>query len=168
VLDMGARVVRVAVAVGLTVALLAACGDDDTASTERSTTTSTTVAGLADGVHFGYLREYTAGHNFIYATFDEAELLTGDEALAATEAAGYEEPTDYFIRNEDESVVEVNVDPEAEVLDIRYGTDDCCDPLPSDPVRFAMDREAAEETQNTVEITVEDGVVVKLEEIFFP
>jgi hypothetical protein len=40
--------------------------------------------------------------------------------------------------------------------------------VPSDPVRFAMDREAAEETQNTVEITVEDGVIVRLEEIFFP
>lgn len=146
---------------------LAACGDDDGGG-DREVPIPTDGEALPDGIYFGYLHALVAGHEEIVGTFDPAELLTGAEAAAAAEAAG-EEPFDYFIRNDDDTErAPITIDPEATVLDVRYGTDVCCDPQETTPARFAADREDADEEVTAMEITVAGGVVTRMVEIYFP
>lgn len=181
---MRMRLGRTVAAVGLAALAVAACSDDDggklsvdldpprTTTTEPTGATGTIEAvpdGLEPGLHFGYLRTIVAGHNEIVGTFDPAELLTGAEAEAAAEAAG-EEPLDFFIRNTDDGEqVPILVDPEADVLDVRYGSDECCTPVATTPAQFVADREAAGEEQTIVRLTVvAGGLVTRIEEVYFP
>ncbi len=169
------------VAVCAVVVLVAGCGDDDTADTgspevssagDSTTTEAPSTTGeatgdeLADGVHFGYITTLIAGHNEISGQFDVAELLTGEAALEASREAGFDEPTDYYISNVNPRLRPILVDPEAEVLDVDF--DDCCEAKPSDIQQFVIDRDADEEERTAVHLTVEDGVVTRIEEQYFP
>jgi hypothetical protein len=72
---------------------------------------------LSDGTHFGFVKAATEDG----LLFDEASLLTGDEALAAARADGVIGPNetlddDYYIQNSDTEKVELQVDPDAEFM----------------------------------------------------
>jgi hypothetical protein len=174
--------------IGLLVAVLAGCSDDKgdakAADTTSSTVGSTTTTGgtsttadaenggetngdvLLDGRHFGYITTLVAGHDEISGQFDLAKLLTGDEAAQAQQAAGVEEPLDYYITNVNPKERPIVVDPEATVLDVDY--DHCCEPTSTDPASWVADREARDETRTAAYITIKDGVVTKIEEQYLP
>src|SRR5690349_7979945 len=109
------RVVGGALALGLVLAGLAACGGDDgskasdkttttvgsTTSTEAATSSTappvtdepnigheTDGDRLLDGKHFGYITTLIAGHNEIDGEFDLAELYTGQAAVDKALADG--------------------------------------------------------------------------------
>jgi hypothetical protein len=172
-----------ALAVGLAVVSLVACGDDDEPDSTTTTTSSTTTTSLAgagssttvvneaddrleDGVHFGYLTSLTAGHDEIVGEFDLAELLTGKAAADAQAQAGVEEPLDFYVRNVNPKLSAILVDPEAQVLDVD--DDDCCEPKSTTPAKFAADREQRHEERTAVKLTVVNGTVTRIEEIYFP
>lgn len=94
-------------------ALLASCGGDSTTTSTTAVATSTTAAPtpLADGEHFGFVRDLGAGA----ITLDPAEFLTGERAVAAARedgAIGESEdlPNDFYIRNADPATVQLTVD----------------------------------------------------------
>ena len=176
---------------GLLVAVLAGCGDDkgdakspDTTTSTTAGATSTTADGtsttagdaenggatkgdvLLDGRHFGYVTTLVAGHDEITGQFDLATLLTGEAAAKAQEAAGVEEPLDFYITNVNPKERPIVVDPEATVLDVDY--DACCDQHPTDPASWVADRDARNETRTPCYITIKDGVVTKIEEQYLP
>ena len=163
--------------------VLTACGGDDgtaTTTTQASMTTSTpattTTTGattttataeptdpvLEDGVHFGYVTEVVIGDATATATFDLAQLLTGDAAAAAAEEDGAEFLGDFYLRNVNPQLRSLPVDPQAEVIDVDY--DQCCDGQPSNIAAFAttVDR------PTPVNLTVVGGTVTKVEELYFP
>jgi hypothetical protein len=79
-----------------------------------------TTPALADGRHFGYIRALARPDHPPVIEFDPAEFLTGDEAYEAALAdgaiaAGEPVSNDYYIRNDDSSVVRLPVGPEARV-----------------------------------------------------
>lgn len=96
---------------------LSACGGATatpaTQADEPTTTTTTSrpAAPISDGTHFGYVIVAVADDGF-EVHFDEAAMLSGQAAHdAAVEAGVIEEdedlPNDFFIANDDESLVEV-------------------------------------------------------------
>jgi hypothetical protein len=129
------------------VTALAACGsDNDAASATTSSTTSTTAApttttqppttsstipGAGEDV-FGWLRSFEmrdAATTIVLV--DQAEMLTGDEAVVAAREDGVigadeDLPNDYYIRNPDESTTELMVSPEVVVtLQACYEEGEC-------------------------------------------
>ncbi len=164
------------------VALSAGCGSDDpevastssttdapttTASTTTLAPTSTTAVEpvgdvLPDGTHFGYLTELNINDTTATGLFDLAQLFTGDDAVAAAAEDGVELDTDYYIRNVNPKLRAIEVDPRAEVSDIDY--DACCEPQSTNIADFA----AGLEPPTPVKLTVEDGIVTVVEELYFP
>lgn len=170
--------------------LVGACSDEDAGSqassstTAAEATTSTTAAAdevttstaaptavtidedvdaLADGEHFGFASTPQVNDTTATMNLDLAQLLTGDEAVAAAEADGVEEVGDFYIRNLVETEIEVQLAPRAPVFVIP--ADDCCDPVEVDVPTFAADYV---DRVVPVRITVEDGIVVRLEEQYLP
>ena len=182
-----------ATAVAMAVAL-AACGGDDGNSTieaDPDDTTTTAVADettttapdefdqfatatslvdvpddLPDGQYFGFITTLIAGDDGISGQFDLAELLLGAAAREASGLDGSEASDDFFIKNENEKLRPILVDPEAIVHDVDY--EDCCEPKPSTPAQFVADRDAAGEATTAVSIVIEDGTVTRIDEIYFP
>lgn len=185
---------RAVLALAAVVALgAAACGGDDATDAAATTTsaevdadggagTTTTTAGagstttvptatslgavpdeLPDGRWFGYITSVTPAMDGTTAEFDLAELLTGAAAAEAAEAAG-EEPLDFYLKNDNPKLRTVTIAPDAEVRDIDPA--DCCEPKDVTVADFAAARADGERTP--VAITVEDGTVTALEEIYFP
>lgn len=176
------------------VALLAACGDSEpsaspdlgssssstTSSTIGATSSTTAPSGhttipideaskgdtLPDGTVFGYITTLQVNDTTVTGEFDLAELLTGDAAVTAATADGQEADNDYYIRNNSQKVRAITVDPDAEVLDIDY--DSCCDPFVTNIAAFVADRDDANEVRTPVYLTTTDGVVTRVEEVFFP
>ena len=98
------------------VALTDRFGSDEPAGPEPTTPTSD--PSLADGEWFGFVTVSRDGDRIVL-TFDQAEMLSGEEArLAAIEAGviGPDEqlPNDFFIDNADERFVEVALHADAE------------------------------------------------------
>jgi hypothetical protein len=169
---------------GLVLGLLAACGDDassesadatapDPGSTEPEggTDASTTTEGtlppaFQDGTYFGKIEGIDLdGAGGPYADFDVARLHEGTaaEQAMADGVPGCEEAIDYCIEDEDDTNELVPIADDVEVLEVDV--DDCCDATPSDLETFAAgDTEAG----RWVEITVADGEITKIEEIYFP
>ena len=87
---------------------------------EPSPGTSTTMAAAGEDV-FGWLRSFETGDGATIVRIDQAEMLSGEEAVVAAREAGVigadeDLPNDYFIRNPDESTTEFTVSPDAIVV----------------------------------------------------
>lgn len=114
---------RLGVTVGLALALVGcstslgnAAGEED--PVPPTTTPTTAPASLADGEWFGFVAVVRDGEKLILS-FDDAEMLTGDDARQAAVDAGLIEPgedvpNDFFIANPDPTAVELQVASGAE------------------------------------------------------
>lgn len=181
---MRVRAIRGIAVAGLVLGLLG-CGDDDDDSTtaggpdpgstepdggtdaESSTTEDTLPPAFEDGTYFGYISDIdveTDGGP--YADFDVARLYTGDAALQAQadDVPGCEEVVDYCIDNADDTHKLVPIVDDADVLDIDIAGD-CCEAATGDLETFDADRNPPD---TPVEITVADGEITRIEEIYFP
>jgi hypothetical protein len=169
--------------------LLTACGGDganDTGASGASassgtsgptgTTGSVPATDLEDGRHFGYVR---ALHPDGEMRFDLADFLTGDEATHAAEEHGDEAPppNDYYIVNDNPRLRTLALAPDADIEVFDWNR--CCDDTVS--IDVADLRRAIASGPDGVEVdgalvhgngpwwlTLEGGVVTKIEEQFLP
>ena len=175
--------------------LLTACGGEsgpssagaaptvpvETATTPAPTTAPTTTAAapkpeLEDGRHFGYIKSVDLAPSPAMLTFDLAYLLTGDEANEEAARRGYPTPVDndYFIVNDNPKVRTLALadDAKLRLLDWKQ----CCGTFfDGDLGRFAASFERTKYpagnykgTFSAYELTVENGLVVRIDEHFFP
>jgi hypothetical protein len=134
-------------------------------------------AELEDGEHFGFVDSVNAeGETMV---FDLAYFLTGEEANDAAAERGLEVPVpnDYFIVNDNPKLRTLALSPDLELALLDWNH--CCDEF------FAGDLATFETAINTGEqmtvgddvylgalsqywVTVEDGVVVRIEEQYLP
>jgi hypothetical protein len=156
----------------LVVALFAASGCQGDSGSEGP---------IADGRHFGYVRSADATTDPPTIDFDVAEFLTGDAASAAAAedgviAEGEPVPNDYYVRNEDETAVELVVAPDVEVTHIQC-PDSCTEGLPGDFDAFAAsfadtgEKTLADEyrgAQSQYWVIVEGGEVAVIDEQYVP
>lgn len=122
--------------------VMAACGGDDGATTTvapattATPTTTTTIAATTTTAEmgqtmFGWLRSFEDTGAGVYLTLDEAEMLTGDAAVAAAREDGVigpdeDLPNDYYISDPDPSTVELMVSPDVVVtLQACYESGEC-------------------------------------------
>ena len=146
----------------------------ETLSTETVPTTPT--AELEDGRHFGYIKSVDLGASPPTLVFDLAYLLTGEEANEEAAKRGYPTPVDndYFIVNDNPRLRTPALagDLRLRLLDREH----CCDTFfDGDLERFAASfRRTSYPPGNYVgkftayELTVEDGVVVEIDEHYLP
>jgi hypothetical protein len=131
---------------------------------------------LEDGRHFGYIESVDFGPSAAMITFDLAYLLTGAEANEEAARRGYPTPVDndYFIINDNPKLRTLALADEVELrlLDWKH----CCDTFfPGDLEPFAASFERKKYPAgnykgkfSAYELTVEDGVVVKIDEHYLP
>lgn len=123
---------------------LAGCGNDDdsapatTVATTTSptaapvtTTTTTTIPVDSAATVFGYVRSFEESDGATVIGVDEAQMLTGLEAVAAARADGVigadeDLPNDFYIRNPDDSTIQLSVSPDVVVtLQACYPDGEC-------------------------------------------
>jgi hypothetical protein len=131
---------------------------------------------LEDGRYFGYIKALDFGPSAAMLTFDLAYLLTGDEANEEAARRGYPTPVDnnYFIVNDNPKLRTLTLadDAKLHLLDWKQ----CCDTFfDGDLGRFAASFERTKYpagnykgTFSAYELTVENGLVVRIDEHFFP
>jgi hypothetical protein len=150
-------------------------------STSNAATTSTSTSTnsepqLEDGRHFGFIKSADLESSPHTLVFDLAYLLTGDAANREAAERGYPTPVDndYFIVNDNPKLrtLPLSSDVELRLLDWKH----CCDTFFSGD----LDRFAAAFARNeypagnykgkftAYRLTVEHGVVVKVDEHYFP
>ena len=155
--------------------------DDGTTTTVVEGTTSTSVPppgmpALEDGRHFGFIERIYGESATFWIQFDLAQLLVGEEANAAAVEDGVIEPgedvpNDHYVRNENERVRSY---PLRDPLEIRVVERECCDlrPLGSAEELYewyrASDPHGFGGAGASWWLTVEDGVVVGIEEQYRP
>lgn len=151
--------------------------------TAPSTTASTTEPAppapkpeLEDGRHFGYVKSVDLGPKPATIEFDLAYLLTGKEANREAAKRGYPTPVDndYFVVNDNPKLrtLPLSDDLELRLLDWKH----CCDTFfAGDLGRFAASFEREKYPAGNYKgrfsaytLTVEDGVVVEIDEHYFP
>jgi hypothetical protein len=137
---------------------------------------TTPAAELEDGQHFGYIKSVDLGASPPTLVFDLAYLLTGEEANEEAAKRGYPTPVDndYFIVNDNPRLRTLALagDVRLRLLDREH----CCDTFfDGDLERFAAAfRRTSYPPGNYLgkftayELTVEDGVVVEIDEHYFP
>ena len=183
----------------LVVTALVGCGsDEDTGSsptdppastTSAPTTTmqppdiSSTIAG-ADEEVFGWLRSLETRDGATILEVDPAEMLTGDEALAAARQDGVigddlDLPNDYYIRNPDESTSAFTLSPDVVVtLQACYDGGDCVTTEQVDLETWSVLLEGEEDpglewnwygqAALPYQFTVANDLIVRIEEVFLP
>jgi hypothetical protein len=146
-------------------------------ASEASPTTSaspTPAAELEDGRHFGYIDSIDPDASQI--RFDLAYLLTGDEANQAAAERGKETPVpnDYFIVNDNPKLRTLPV-AAAVVLDLVDWKECCEKRFAGDPARFETNFTAESPPSGRYRgrfsaywLTVEDGLVTRIEEQYLP
>ena len=118
-----------------------------TLSSEGRDTETSELDTLPDGVHYGYMAGLedgmVEGQAVQVIIWDEVELLTGDEAVAAAQEDGaipadqdFVE-NDYYIRNNNQQVRRLAVVPEASVTTLA-GDGGSTDTIPSSVTDVAM------------------------------
>jgi hypothetical protein len=147
---------------------LTACGGEDAA-------TPTETAPPEDGRHFGYLQAARVTAEPRELVFDLAYFLRGEEANMAAAERGFESPVpnDYFVVNDNPKPRTLGVAPELTIDLVDWK---CCDKrFAGDPARFeASFAEVAPPAGryrgrfSSYWLTVEDGVVVSIEEQYLP
>lgn len=139
------------VAMVLMTLLFTACGGDGDVSEPTSTSTTsataattstvpstTTTSPAGEEAIFGWLRSFQSESGVTTIGIDKAEMLTGDEALAAARKAGEigpneDLPNDFYISNPDESVAMFTVSPDVVViLQACFEQGECVTTVPVD------------------------------------
>lgn len=150
-------------------------GTTETESPEPSESESPTPeAELEDGRHFGYIRSVDVEAQTM--RFDLAYFLTGEEANDAAAEHGDEVPVpnDYYIVNDNPRLRTLRIDPGVEVWVIDWT--DCCDLVRGEIQPFVDAFETRHHPWDALYqgrqapywVTVEDGVVVKIEVQYLP
>jgi len=186
-------VLRLSIA-GLALATLAACGSDDdatatTAGTSVTTTTTTAPATTTTTMSnpeavFGWVRSFVSDAGATMVAADAAEMLTGEEAVAAAREDGVigadeDLPNDYYIRNPDESTTEFTVSPDVVVtLQACYDGGECVTTEEVDLDTWSvllggeddpgLDWDWYGAGQLPYNFTVEAGVIVEVQEVYLP
>jgi hypothetical protein len=129
---------------------------------------------LQDGRHFGYIKSIDMGSRKL--EFDLAYFLIGDEANQAAAEHGDETPVpnDYYIVNDNPLLRTIKVPRDVSVLVIDWGN--CCKLVPGEIQPFAdafssQDHKFDEKYQGADSqywITVQNGVVVRIQEQYLP
>jgi hypothetical protein len=145
----------VAVAVGFTVR-----GGASQASASRAPE-------LQDGRQFGLIKSVELQRSPGTIVFDPADQLTGEEADRAAAAHGDEVPVanDSYKVNDDPTVHTLALSPDVEIGLINW--DQCCATVPADPESFKASFRGSDNYWGFW-VTLEDGVVVKIEEQYHP
>ncbi|HEY3068803.1 MAG TPA: hypothetical protein VGJ34_00680 [Gaiellaceae bacterium] len=120
---------------------------------------------LEDGRYFGLIRSVDLAGSSGTMVFDVADLLSGEAANEYAAARGWEVPVanDSLIANDDETSRTLPISPRARILLMDW--DRCCEPVPADRDQLA----AADVTHAWgYWVTLQDGVVVKIEEQYHP
>jgi hypothetical protein len=152
------------------------------AATEPSPSTPTEAAPptpkpeLEDGRHFGYIKAVDVETSPNTLVFDLAYLLTGEDANREAAERGYPTPVDndYFIVDDNPQLRTLALADELELRLLDW--QNCCDTFfAGDLKRFAVsfDRKKPpfgnyKGRFSAYELTVEDGVVVRIDEHYFP
>ncbi|MGZ5351548.1 MAG: hypothetical protein ACXWXQ_02005 [Actinomycetota bacterium] len=132
---------------------------------------------LEDGRHFGFIHEVDAAAATL--VLDLAYFLTGDAATEVAVEHGDEAPppNDYYIVNDNERLRTLALSPDLEIALLDW--DRCCDetflvPLGDFAAAIAADDPVTIEGRlfygrsSTYWLTVEDGVVRRIEEQYLP
>lgn len=132
---------------------------------------------LEDGEHFGFVESVRVQDGTM--VFDLAYFLTGDEANEAAAERGFEVPVpnDYFIVNDNPRLRTLALSPDLELALLDWNR--CCDAfIDGDLETFAVAVEADDITTVGDQIyygslspywlTIEDGVVTRIEEQYLP
>jgi hypothetical protein len=163
--------------VALLLALLvaAACSggdDDDDAEVAETTTTAPLHAEdeLEDGRHFGFVTALDPAQ--FRLVFDEAELLEGEEAVAAAEEdGGVVTPEGSYVRNPDDRMNRVTL---SEDIEVRLIAEECCEleEVPFEDWLAGFDASDERAFFGTAKshywLTIEDEKVVAVEEQHVP
>jgi hypothetical protein len=142
--------------------------------TESESPTESPSPELEDGRHFGDIVSIDVEDQTL--VLDLAYFLTGDEANEAAEEHGDEVPVpnDYYIVNDNPKLRTLQVAPDVRLLVIDWG--DCCE-LTEGEIQPFVDAFATEDhewdsmyqgSMSWYWLTVEDGVVVEIEEQYLP
>jgi hypothetical protein len=156
------RYILTAVAVALSVAAVAVAFALHGGSNQAS---AAPAAELQDGRHFGLIKSVDLQASPGSLVFDAADLLSGEAANQYAAARGWEVPVanDSLVANDDPTLRPLQIAPDAEILLMDW--DRCCE-----PVRADRDQLAAADVTHAwgYWVTLQDGVVVKIEEQFHP
>jgi hypothetical protein len=171
------RSAAVLASIALTVALAAACGDDETASpattipttTVAEITVPTTVPAESRTVSGRIVEIYAASASF---EIDEVEILSGDEALAAAREAGVigpdeDLPNDFYILDRSTDTERFTVSPDATVwiYDCSGGCE-LTEVALADFLNGRIEPFGGDGAVWTVDIT--DGVATAIAEVYLP
>jgi hypothetical protein len=119
-----------------------------------------------DGRQFGLIKsvDETSPRSIV---FDPADQLTGEEANRAAAAHGDEVPVanDSYKVNDDRTVHTLALSPDVEIRLINW--DNCCDTVTADLEGFKASFRGSENYWGFW-VTLEHGVVVKVEEQYHP
>jgi hypothetical protein len=162
--------VRRALAVFLVVLLAACSGDDDEAPPDDATATSISADDdLGDGTHFGFVTALEPARSRL--EFDGAELLEGDDAVAAADAdGGALTEGGSYVRNPDDRTSGITI---SDAVVVRLIADQCCE---LEEVAFEdwlagfepTERQFYGTASSHYEITIDDGEVVAVDEVVVP
>ena len=132
---------------------------------------------LGDGVHFGFVEGVDVAGGTI--VFDLAYFLTGEEANQAAAEHGFETPVpnDYFIVNDNPKLRTLALSPDLQLALLNWNH--CCDEFfEGDLTTFATAINTGEQVTVGDEVylgplsqywlTVNDGVVIRVEEQYLP
>jgi hypothetical protein len=136
--------------------------------------TPSITAELEDGRHFGYIASIDPTQGTM--VFDLASFLTGDAANEAAAEHGDETPVpnDYYIVNDNPRLRTLALAPDVELWLIDWGS--CCEPVRAEMEPFVDSFETTDHrwdamyqgAESQYWVTVEDGVVVTIEEQYLP
>jgi hypothetical protein len=153
--------------------LAVACSDDKGTDDERAERTTTTPPlhaeeDLTDGKHFGFVTALDPQQ--FRLVFDKAELFEGDAATDAAVEDGAE-PTEggFYVRNPDDRMNRVTLSEDIQVRLLKP----CCELTESTfedwQAGFIPDDRTFYGTSNShYEITITDGKVTAVDEIYVP
>jgi hypothetical protein len=145
-------------------------------ASESVSAAATPTLQLEDGRHFGYIESIDLETSPATLQFDLAYLLKGDEANREAASRGYPTPVDndYFIVNDNPSLRTL---PLIKLVKVRLlDWKRCCDTFfAANLERFAASFERRQYPVgnyrgkfSAYELSVEDGVVVEIDEVYFP
>jgi hypothetical protein len=102
-------------------------GETTTTLTDEGVDTETSeLDTLPDGDHYGYMagieKGKVEGQDVQVILWDEVEFLSGQEAIDAAKDDGVTLDTDYYIRNQNQTIRRLAVVPEASVTTLQEGT----------------------------------------------
>jgi hypothetical protein len=145
-------------------------------SVEASATASATSspAALEDGRHFGFIMSIDASGSAM--VFDLALFLTGDAANQAAIEDGVIQPgetidNDYYIRNNNTKLRDLVLSPDVQIVLVNWPN--CCETTVSGALAdfaasFTTPTDVYHGAQSPYWLTVDGGVVTKIEEQYLP